>query len=340
MNLVGNPYASAIDWDNIAVPANVDNAVYLVDNYGNSGQGTGTEIFVSYVDDVGTPSGYGGQIAQGQGFYVYATANSTLTFTEAAKITPTNTQFIRKADIPNVLRITLKGNESQDETVIRFREGASDKFDGKFDAYKFPRSIPHISSVTSDNEKAVINAFEAPVDHKIIPLHLDSVTVGNYSISFVGMESFEKYVNIRLVDVVEKTSIDIKKQQDFSFTVTDANFFSISTRFKIVIGEGELPDAMAVARQSPKDTDSEGNETITVFPNPTTDKVVIRVKTANNNVTATLVNTQGVELVSKELVGDRIKEVEFDLVSYASGIYNVRVLDGNKVVIKRIAKIK
>ena len=89
-------------------------------------------------------------------------------------------------------------------------------------------------------------------------------------------------------------------------------------------------------------TSEEGElEAITVFPNPTADKVYIRVKTANNNVTATMVNSQGVELGTKELVGENgVKEAEFDLLPHATGIYNVKVLDGHKVVIKKIAKIK
>ena len=84
-NLIGNPYPSAIDWDNVALPPGVYNAVYVWDNFGNSGQGTATDQIVSYVDDVGTPRVMVVEIAQGQGFWVKATANTTLTFTEAAK---------------------------------------------------------------------------------------------------------------------------------------------------------------------------------------------------------------------------------------------------------------
>jgi hypothetical protein len=69
--------------------------------------------------------------------------------------------------------------------------------------------------------------------------------------------------------------------------------------------------------------------------------VYIRVKTNNNNVIATMVNSQGVELGTNDLKGENgLKETEFDLLPYATGIYNVRILDGHKVVIKKIAKIK
>ena len=89
-------------------------------------------------------------------------------------------------------------------------------------------------------------------------------------------------------------------------------------------------------------TDGEEDvEVIRVFPNPTKDKLYVRVKTTNNNVIATMVNNQGIEIGTKKLVGeDDIKEAEFDLLPFAAGIYNIRVLDGQKVVIKKIAKIK
>ncbi len=569
MNLVGNPYPSAIDWDNITVPPNVDNAVYLVDNFGNSGQGTGTEIDVSYVDGVGTPIGYSGAIAQGQSFFVFTTANATLSFTEAAKITPTNTQFFKKGEIPNLLRITLSGNDVKDEAVIRLRDGASDKFDRQYDAYKLAKDKSNIGSLTSDNVKTVINALGTSECNKIIPLVTEVMQQGNYTLSFVGMESFDSFINMNLLDLVEKNTIDLKENKVYSFTVTEKNIDLISTRFQIsiegnsspvnntitavgesickdnstaiitletselgveytaewngikisepVTGTGSLlkltvntsdlligannvtvkaqsgvcsmtalsalpvitkinpgeirivqggvvcgggqaslivsgataegwyqwynsyDDKLPISGQSdaeyitpylnksktyyvsavnelgcegarvpvnvvvtyPEEVSltsagstlissadagnewyldgqliknatgntweavepglytvnvtnggcstsasleilgEEGDVGITVFPNPTTSKVLIRVKTANNNVTATLVNTQGIEIGSKPLIGEgEIKEAEFDLLTYASGIYNVRVQDGRKVIIKKIAKVK
>src|SRR5690606_11505674 len=85
----------------------------------------------------------------------------------------------------------------------------------------------------------------------------------------------------------------------------------------------------------------EASDMIAVFPNPTTDKVYIRVKSRNNNVIATVVNSQGLELGTKDLKGENgFKEAEFDLLPYATGIYNVKILDGHKVIIKKIAKVK
>lgn len=570
-NLLGNPYPSAIDWDNIVLPAGVYDAVYVWDNFGNSGQGPEPAKLVSYVDGVGTPNGFGGEIAQGQAFWVKATANATFTFTESAKSLVTDASFYRKPEIPNILRITLKGSDIKDETVIRLREGATGNFDGKYDAYKYLTEGFRISTLTEDNVKAVINAFGTSSCDRTVQLVAEEAQKGSYTLDFNGMESFESFISISLFDAVEKKTIDIRNQPVYAFTIADENIELMDTRFLISLGANVPPVNTAIAatgetlcednsiarimldssepgvqysvewqgtkisepvtgtgsslqldvntgslsfgennvtvraqagvcagsvltsmpvitkvkrgeiksvqdgnvcgqgsvtlRASGADTGgwyqwyessdaaqpitgqqgdefltpsliksrtyyvavvnalgcegerkpvaavvsypedevsltsegfiltssaAEGNQwylngelleeqtsntieavrsglytvivsngackstasiemtgleeesdMISVFPNPAADKVYIRIKTDNNNVTATMVNSQGVELGTKDVVGENgIKEAEFDLLPYSTGMYNVRVLDGRKVVIKKIAKIR
>ena len=80
---------------------------------------------------------------------------------------------------------------------------------------------------------------------------------------------------------------------------------------------------------------------ISIYPNPTRDKIWTRVKSENNNITAVLVNSAGMEIETKQLVGDgNIKEGEFDLIPQASGIYYLKILDGTKMFIRKVAKVK
>jgi len=393
-NLIGNPYPSAIDWDNIALPAGIYNAIYFTDNFNNSGQGSGVQS-VTYVDGVGTPTGYAGQIAQGQAFWVKATANTTLTFTEAAKISPTNVQFYREGETPNVLRITMEGQGVKEEAVVRLREGATDRFDGKYDAHKFINSPVSLTTLTTDNVKAVINAFGKEDCNRSIPLVAEGISTGNYQFSFVGMESFGAQLNVSFIDQIENKTIDLRREKEYTFSVTDQNLNALSTRFKIVLSssmedvvitaegptlissyevgnqwylddeilEGETTDRVEASQSgiyTVKVTDgtcssassreksvtaSEQNtnlqQEINIFPNPTQDKVFVEVKSFNNNVKAVMTNAAGVEIETKALVGENgIKAGEFDLIPYATGIYNIRISVGSKVVIKKIAKVK
>jgi len=47
------------------------------------------------------------------------------------------------------------------------------------------------------------------------------------------------------------------------------------------------------------------------------------------------------EIETKQLVGEgNVKEGEFDLIPHASGIYYLKILDGTKMFIRKVAKVK
>ena len=84
-----------------------------------------------------------------------------------------------------------------------------------------------------------------------------------------------------------------------------------------------------------------GQPTITLFPNPTRDKVIVRVNSFNSNTKAVILNSTGAQIEATTLVGENgVKEGEFNLLPYATGIYNIKIFDGSKVFIKKIAKVK
>ncbi len=53
----------------------------------------------------------------------------------------------------------MEGQGLKDEAVLRIREGATSKFDGKYDAQKFFEDEFKLTTLTSDNIKTVINAL-------------------------------------------------------------------------------------------------------------------------------------------------------------------------------------
>jgi hypothetical protein len=64
------------------------------------------------------------------------------------------------------------------------------------------------------------------------------------------------------------------------------------------------------------------------------------VRSKNELVRAVIFSSTGVEMLSKNLIGKgEIKEGEFDLLSFAPGIYNIKIVDGSKQSVKKIAKV-
>ncbi|SHG40077.1 Por secretion system C-terminal sorting domain-containing protein [Chryseolinea serpens] len=241
-NLIGNPYPSAIDWNQVTIPAGLNDAIYISDNFNNSGQGTGLH-YVSYVGGVPSVQNYAGIIAQGQAFWVRATANTTLTLQEDDK-TLSAAQFFREDSasmvIPNLLRISMIGTGLSDETVLRLHKPATDGFDKQFDAYKLLNAKLSLSTVTTDNQSLSINSMGSLDCDKKIPLAMVGAVKGSYSLAFTGLETFNANLNLYLVDVLQNTSINIRDVQSYGFTVTATDLPNLSKRFYVTVGKAAV----------------------------------------------------------------------------------------------------
>ena len=146
-NLLGNPFSSGLDWNDIiegvyfAYPSYTSKSLYFTRN----------NTQCTYAAGVGIPADVNGIIPPMQGFFTktYATGNS-ITLPAAAR-TNDNIHARYKGDevIPLVRLSIFENNESNDETVVRFNEDAKSDLDNDFDALKMflshqlkPLSIP------------------------------------------------------------------------------------------------------------------------------------------------------------------------------------------------------
>ncbi len=199
-NLVGNPYACPISWAKVlAASSGLNNAIYVFN--------PDLDATTQYVGGVASPGGTTGItdiIPMGQGFYIDATSNTTVNFTENAKVsnnTSSNpllkTSNTSTIDIGTVFRLKVDGfNGESDETVIRFHSNATTAFDGKWDARKFfqtpgyagfpgPYSAYTTISTKSLNQDYSINSLP-PVQspsNTVIPVLVKVPATGQYTIS-------------------------------------------------------------------------------------------------------------------------------------------------------------
>ncbi|HEY5748491.1 MAG TPA: T9SS type A sorting domain-containing protein [Chryseolinea sp.] len=252
-NLIGNPYPSAIDWNQVTVPVGLNNAIYITDNFNNSGQGAGLN-YVSYVDGVPSVEGYAGIIAQGQAFWVRATAPTTVTFQEDDKTT-TAAQFFREDSVaqvvPNILRITMAGNGLQDQTVLRLHEPATDDFDPKYDAYKLMNSQLSLMTLTGDKTSSLsINAVGSLDCDKKIQLAMVGAVKGSYQFSFAGLETFNPNLNFYLVDSLQNTSVNIRDISSYSFAVSATELPNLWKRFYVTVGKAAVKTDLTTLGES------------------------------------------------------------------------------------------
>jgi len=225
-NLIGNPYASAIDWDLVA-KTNIENGLYCYDDdedkyqYYVSGGSDSPYDAVGVTINTGDESQY---IPSGQGFMVKATTSGTFSLQNAYRVHNSQTFWKKHSKddiINNIIRLEVEKDGYTDETLIRtlpVESGVTENHDGQYDAYKlFSRNNlrPQLFSILNTNEHYfAINSIPEFTGHKIVPLGLFIGEAGEYTINMtennfdnmhVWLEDRSLSVNTNLLNTANYT---------------------------------------------------------------------------------------------------------------------------------------
>lgn len=245
-NLVGNPFAATIDWDDSPnwTKTNVESTIYIWDPAANGGDGE----YLTWNGITGTlPNG--GLIAPFQGFWVKANASSpVLKVNKEAKTT--GVSFLRKqvADTLEVLKtapenerapsplirlyVESESGRSKQTSILFSENGKSGK--DPLDAYRLlPLSTSFIEFHTlleNGTELAINNRSSTFNARQFIPLHLDVYengvpVAGSLTLLWDDLRSIpEDWI---------LTLIDNETGKEILLTETDSYEFNHSTRAKI-----------------------------------------------------------------------------------------------------------
>ncbi len=232
-SLVGNPYASEVDWGNTAAwtrSANMGLVFAIRDN----GEGR-----FRYSDgEVGDANG--GLIASGQAFWVHANSeNPELIVHEEAK-TSSDAAFFRAKREADYIRIRLEGKGSRDEVHIRKRVGASREVDPA-DAIKRWNDRLTFSVLSADAVPLALSAVDFVSCEETYRLRMTyppenndapaSLPLGSYTIYTEAFGLFGS-ADILLVDAFTG---DTLKADSHSFTVGNDPASAAMDRFTLVV---------------------------------------------------------------------------------------------------------
>jgi hypothetical protein len=253
-NLVGNPYASSIDWNTLSTTTSTA---------GIYGPGVGPMIYIFndvskvYATYSGGAATNGGSniIPSGQGFFIKATAaGASLTFNEAAKI---NTQLsgptqssgttllldalpanAAASPLQYLLLQLAKDSINTDETYIGFDPAAKTQYVVNEDApYMQGMGEVGFCSTSSDSVLLAINRLPYP---KIQPLTIGLRAIvdadGVYSLNMIKVNAIPDLYQVWLMDAYKKDSLDIRHNPIYTFnaTLADTNSYG-AKRFSLVI---------------------------------------------------------------------------------------------------------
>ncbi len=255
LNLVGNPYPSAIDAikfieeSNNAVSINGTLWFWTHQTPNNNDPDTANEQYTandyaSYNLSGATAAVSGGAvptqyIGSGQGFVVQT--NSTIekvTFTDGMRVKGLNTQFFKESNSKNKKtaikekdRIWLNLNSSvggaSNQILIGFFNKATDGFDRAYDGENITAGWVSLYSKIEDKKYAIQGLSDFNTD-KRVPLgfdtYIDDASV-TYKISIDHLEGALKENDVYLVDNELNITHDLK-QSEYNFAVTGEGNYS------------------------------------------------------------------------------------------------------------------
>ncbi|MFA6261675.1 MAG: autotransporter-associated beta strand repeat-containing protein [Bacteroidia bacterium] len=242
-NLLGNPYASAIDWDQFhdagrsgADPdytgtdyAHLDPTVYIYNAASNA--------YVSY-NALSSGSLTNGIIPSGTAFWVKAVAASpSMTLRESYKtsLVPIG---VHKTGPGTDFTLRLVRNENNyDDLIIKYIDEAQPALDA-FDIKKMFGPDVNLASGIGMNTHMALDARPNRSSGDTIQLCSWMKADGDYTFEFYNIDSFAPGQEVHFIDLLLKQQINVRsdKKYAFHFDLFDPNQYGIE-RFLLIIGD-------------------------------------------------------------------------------------------------------
>ena len=267
-NLIGNPYASYLNWDQVSLSSNVSttmwyrtknsgNTAYVFDTYNKTGQlGTNNNGQAVTAD-----------IPPMQAFWVRVAApvlahdtTGTVTFNNTMRAHRGATDLLMRApavhnSLQQVLRLQVSNGLNTDETIVLFNPNASNTLDD-YDSYKMTNNnvaLPEIyTTVGSDN--LVINGLNSVDSTPELPLGFTTGQANAFSIRASQVSNFDGY-SIYLRDKVLNTETDLTNGTEYNFS---SDVTSTASRFAVVFRSTSV--STALGKSTLKNVHVEGKE--------------------------------------------------------------------------------
>ena len=328
-HLLGNPFASALNWDAVPVPAGLDGALYI---FGSSSRYGGS--YRSYVNGVGGAPG--STIPLGQGFFVRSpgAAAITLTFPTAARLTNfagSNAVTVQRpaADPRARLRLTLAPeavSATTDEAFVYFEAGATAGPDARYDAHKLANpSGLNLASVAAGQELA-INGLPILTVATVVPLAVAVPQPGRYALAAADLLNLAPGTTLTLTDALAGTRTALAPGTRYTFALAGT---TAPGRFALELRPGAVT-ATTGARLA---------EQVQLYPNPAVGSFrLVLPATDATSVAARLINTLGQVVRQRQLaapVGQPLT-ADFDVRGLAPGVYQLHLAVGGTAMVRRV----
>ncbi len=312
-NMLGNPYASGVDFA-LATKNNVlSNTMYLWDQAFAVANAGG---YVSYNTNssVGNAPGVTSVIPAFQGFFVEATAAGSVAFANANRTH--NAPAFYKSGSSTEIITRMKVSNAQGYTdyfVVCQNPSAGNGYES-YDSKKFLAGTerPEMFAYTTTGEKLTIDALETTP--QIIPMSVIAPQAG--SLTFTAFEFDNSTVSIKLEDNQTGSFIDLRTQPSYSFSAIQGEN---NNRFFLHIG----------STTGIEENDNNGFTSITA-----NDKQIVVTPFGGEKINRIdVVDATGKLLSSVKASGNEKVTIS---ANFATGVYMVRVYGQGKVMTGKV----
>jgi hypothetical protein len=327
-SLVGNPYASPIDWSlvNASDRAGLDAAMYVFES---TGPYTGS--YRSYANGIGgNPI-----IPLGQAFFVRVSSGQTeglMFFKGSQRVTTFNaTSFKRTtADLRPQLALSLIGATLHDITYLYQEAGATPGVDAEYDAVKMPNSNGLNVSQLASNAKLAINGLPTLSVATSVPLVVGVPAAGTYTLAPTTLSNLPAGLDAYLRDAQTGQTVKLVAGSSYRFDVTAAQAATpLLGRFTL-----QFSPATPLAT-----TPALAPELVGIYPNPAHGSFTVTVPavTGATQVQAKLLNSLG-QVVRHQMVALPASGTSFHVptAELAAGVYVLRLQAGDTTLTKRV----
>lgn len=331
-NLIGNPYASPIDWSSNTgwTRTNLNPWMYIY----SAKTGTYNYINSDGVTMIGSDNDKSPIVPSGQAFFVKATTTgASITFSESVKSTTAPFNFFRGLSTKPVLKYTLNyNNEKSDEALLGFVDSCSSNGSDISEAIKFFNDKINVYSISSDN-------IAMAVDYRPTPTLIDSIRIavwdfdssnvqlGQHTLKFDSLSTMPQ-LSIYLIDKFLNTTTNLKTQNTYTFDITTDVASYGNNRFMLVFDATTGISNNSLANN------------ITLYPNPANDVLNIGVSDVNflsKKSIISIKNLMGQEILHQE--SDNLKNIQnLDITHLSEGVYVITLKIGDGVVNRKFIK--
>ncbi len=339
-NLIGNPYASAIDADLFLAQNTHIPELYFWNQ--NTAPAAGPGYLAYSMEDISQYNSSGGIAAasdpgnipdqfvpSGQGFGVKPTSNANAVFSNSMRVSGNNTGFKSApatSTRPNRIWLQMDNatyTESTSTTLVAFLNEATDGLDLGYDSKRIGTYVSLFSTV--EDLELGIQGRSAFVDDAVIPMGfrtlLEETTA--YTISIAKLEGEDIEGATIYIKDLETGTITNLSERDYVFTADQGHY---PNRFEVYFKNRVL---------DVEDLGLNAN-TVLLYPNPASDSFTIQ-NTSNQTIEqVTIYDIQGRVVYNSDMNGQ--SEQNIFVGQLPSGVYMVRLQSANTDVIKRLIK--